>query len=108
MTTKHPQNLATDLRQTLAAISAATGITAGDIVTGTSRALGHVNARHAAFWLLSRKGHAMSEIALAFGQQTRVVRACVGQVGFHSKARDVIEKAQAHARATAILNQQTA
>ena len=85
-----------DLREILAAVSAATNLKAADIVRGSGRAAGHVAARHAAFYLLGRRGHGATAIGEAFGQSRTGVLASIGRIGFHSKARDVIERARAN------------
>lgn len=88
------QILAADVADVLARLQAATGIKASDIVRGSGRAAGHVAARHAAFYLLRKRGHPITAIADAFGHTRTGVQSILKRITLHGRVRDMADKAR--------------
>lgn len=91
-----------DLHEVLSRISKATGIKAADIVRGTSRVLGHVQARQTAFHLLSEKGHGATTIAEAFGLSRNGVASSI--MRYQVEGRKAEQELQGVTKSDAILD----
>lgn len=97
-----PEQIKEDIREVLGRISKATGIKAADIVRGTSRQLGHVQARQTAFHLLSQKGHGATVIAEAFGLSRNGVASSI--MRYQTEGRHADDELEGVAKSTAILD----